>query len=188
MGTNVKHGFNRLFLVLASVWAAYCLVIYPQQRESYEELIKHFDYDRSAPLDIRETSVWEREGTKVYDLSYASSKGGRVPAYLVLPSGRGKFAGIVFGHWTMERSPTRNRTEFLEEAVTLTQAGVVSLLIDAPLNRLGYVQDKEPLSQRQNNYWLQEAIDVRRAVDLLLARDSVDARRLAYVGHSSGAN
>lgn len=30
MGVNVRRGFNRLYIVLAIVWAAYCLVIYPR--------------------------------------------------------------------------------------------------------------------------------------------------------------
>ena len=32
MGVNVKGGFNRLYIVLAVVWAFYCLVVYPMQR------------------------------------------------------------------------------------------------------------------------------------------------------------
>jgi hypothetical protein len=32
MGTDVKRGFDRLFIVLTAVWAAYCLVIYPRQQ------------------------------------------------------------------------------------------------------------------------------------------------------------
>ncbi len=42
-----------------------------------------------------------------------------MPAYLVVPAGKGPFAAILFGHWAMDGSPTRNRTEFLEEAVAL---------------------------------------------------------------------
>jgi hypothetical protein len=32
MGTDVKRGFDRLFIVLVAVWAAYCLVIFPRQQ------------------------------------------------------------------------------------------------------------------------------------------------------------
>jgi hypothetical protein len=34
MALNLRRGFNRLYIVLACMWAVYCLVIYPmQQRE-----------------------------------------------------------------------------------------------------------------------------------------------------------
>src|SRR6266852_4543099 len=51
-----------------------------------------------------------------------------------------------------------NRTEFLPEAILYARAGVVSLLID-----------------------------LRRGIDLLQARSDVDSNRIAYVGHSTGA-
>jgi cephalosporin-C deacetylase-like acetyl esterase len=79
-------------------------------QETYEQLLKRFDYDRSAPLDLQQKGVEERGGAKIYDLSYASLKGGRVPAYLVVPRGRGPFAAIIFGHWAMKGSPVMNRT------------------------------------------------------------------------------
>src|SRR6202011_3560940 len=34
---------------------------------------------------------------------------------------------------------------------------------------------------------IQAVVDLRRGIDLLLARPDVDAKRLAYVGHSYGA-
>ncbi|MGB2889147.1 MAG: hypothetical protein WBC04_15740 [Candidatus Acidiferrales bacterium] len=39
MSVNVRLGFNRLYIVLATVWAAYCLAIYPrlQIREAMEQ-------------------------------------------------------------------------------------------------------------------------------------------------------
>jgi hypothetical protein len=57
-----------------------------------------FDYDRAAPLDIKETGVEHRGKIAVHDISCASPKGGRVPAYLVVPQGPGPFAAIIWGH------------------------------------------------------------------------------------------
>jgi cephalosporin-C deacetylase-like acetyl esterase len=158
------------------------------EQESYEKLLKRFDYDKSAPLDLRETGVVERDGVKIHDLSYQSLHGGRVPAYLVVPKGGGKFAGIIFGHWAMKDSPTRNRTEFLEEAVALAQAGAVSLLIDAPLTRPGFKPATQPFDPQDVKDYFQQVMDMRRAVDLLLARKDIDPKRIAYVGHSYNAN
>jgi len=146
-----------------------------------------FDYDQNAPLDIREAQVEHRGDISVHDISYASPKGGRVPAYLVVPSGKGPFAAVLWGHWYWPNSEFFNRKEFLEEAVVLGQAGVVSLLPTGPGARPGHVQDQTPLNEQQITELIQAVVDFRRGADLLLARKDVDPRRLAYVGHSYDA-
>jgi cephalosporin-C deacetylase-like acetyl esterase len=150
--------------------------------------LHNFDYDRNAPLDIKEAGLERRGGVEVHDIFYASPKGGRVPAYLVVPSGKGPFAAAIWGHWYWENSEFRNRKEFLAEAVTLANAGVVSLLTDGPIARLRHVEDKAPLSDQQSTDLIQQIVDMRRGADLLLARKDVDPRRLAYVGHSYDAS
>jgi dienelactone hydrolase len=151
------------------------------------ELIRHFDYDQRAPLGIKEMGVERRGEVSVYDITYASPRGGQVPAYLVVPNGKGPFAAVIWGHWYWENSPMRNRKQFLDEAVALAQAGVVSLLTDGPVARPGHVASKDPLDERQATDFLQQVIDMRRGVDLLWARKDVDAKRIAYVGHSYNA-
>jgi dienelactone hydrolase len=143
-----------------------------------------FDYDRNAPLDIQETSVEHRGPVSVHDISYASPKGGRVPAYLVVPSGKGPFAAVLWGHWYWTNSEFFNRREFLDEAVVLAQAGVVSLLVTGPGARPGHVENRAPLNDQQVTDLIQTVVDLSRGADLLLARKDVDPQRLAYVGHS----
>lgn len=146
-----------------------------------------FDYDSKLPLDSQDVGVDFRGPVGIYDFSYASPRGGRVPSYLVLPPGKGPFAAIIWGHWCWQNSDFRNRKEFLDEAVALAPAGVASLLIDFPIARPGYVADKDPLSSKGIDDLVQMVIDIRRGADLLLARPFVDPKRLAYVGHSCGA-
>jgi len=150
-------------------------------------LLRHFDYDQKAPLDIQETGVEKRGEVAIHDLSYASPKGGRVPAYLVVPGGKGPFAAVIWGHWYQDGSPFLNRKEFLDEAVALAPSGVVSLLTDGPIARPGFVRDPDPLSVSYINDRVQQILDMRRGADLLLARPDVDPKRLAYVGHSYNA-
>jgi dienelactone hydrolase len=151
------------------------------------ELIRHFDYDQKAPLGIKEMGVERRGDVAIHDITYDSPKGGVVPAYLVVPKGKGPFAAVIWGHWYWDNSPMRNRKQFLDEAVALAQAGVVSLLTDGPVARPGHVASKDPLDERVATDFLQQVIDMRRGVDVLLARQDVDAKRLAYVGHSYNA-
>jgi dienelactone hydrolase len=146
-----------------------------------------FDYDQAAPLDVQEKGTVKRGDVSVLDITYASPKGGRVPAFLVVPDGKGPFAAVIWGHWYWGNSPARNRSEFLDEAVALAATGVVSLLTDGPVARPGHVEDKDPLSERQVAELIQQIVDMRRGVDLLLARKDVDPQRIAYVGHSYNA-
>src|SRR5439155_5589665 len=164
------------------------VVISPSARLGQDrDLIRHFDYDQKAPLGIKQVGVQQRANATVYDITYDSPKGGVVPAYLVVPKGRGPFAAVIWGHWCWQNSSLRNRREFLDEAVMLAQSGLVSLLTDHPISRRGYVEIKDPLDERNATEFLQQVIDMRRGVDLLTARRDVDPNRVAYVGHSCNA-
>ncbi|HEX8097708.1 MAG TPA: acetylxylan esterase [Pyrinomonadaceae bacterium] len=143
-----------------------------------------FAYDAKLPLDFRDAGAETLPGATVHDVSYASPKGGRVPAYLVVPAGKGPFAAIEFVHWGQG-----NRTEFLSEALLYARGGAVSLLIDAPHNRPDYERGPSFLDnpQADRDLYVQLVVDARRGLDLLLSRPDVDPKRLAYVGHSLGA-
>jgi dienelactone hydrolase len=162
----------------------------PAAEPRFEELVRQFDYDRNALLNIREDKKEERDGVSIIELSYDSPRGGRVPATLVVPSGKGPFAGILFGHWMMPRSSFRNKKEFLDEAILLAHSGAVSLLTDAPMVRPGFLPEKDPLKGEIQNAEAsrQQVIDFRRGLDLLLARGIVDPARIAFVGHSYNAH
>ncbi len=142
-----------------------------------------FIYDRSAAFDLKEMSTREQEGAVIKDVNYAAyaSRHGRINAFLVKPKGAGPFAGVVFFHWLGRARG--DRTQFLDEAVALSKQGLVSLLIQ------GYFPWSEPPtdgpSDRQRI--IDQTIEVRRALDLLLTQKEVDRRRIGYVGHDYGA-
>lgn len=150
-----------------------------------------FDYDQSTQLDLREISTSMREGIKVIDLTYVSPKGGLVSAYLVTPQnvGKSRQPGVVFQHWMMPERTNANRTEFLDEAIELAQKiGAVSLLVDAPMKRNGFSTPVDnPKGTADVAIVTQAVTDLRRGVDILLARPEIDKNRLAFVGHSFGA-
>ena len=178
-----EQSYAKLIVFMIGVFMSSAITLYGQGAE----LIRHFDYDQKAPLDVKEIGVEQRGEVAIHDITYASPKGGVVPAYLVVPKGKGPFATVVWGHWYWGNSPMRNRKEFLDEAVALAPAGVVSLLTDGPIARPGHVQNNEPLNEQQITDLVQQVTDMRRGVDLLLARKDIDARRIAYVGHSYNA-
>jgi dienelactone hydrolase len=170
-----------------AIWMIVVSLVPAFGQNSYSKAVRHFDYENRLPLDVKEISVQHRTGVTIHNITYASPKGGVVPAYLVVPNGKGRFAAILWGHWMMPKSPAANRSEFLNEAVALAPAGVVSLLIDAPYVRPGFRPNPDPLSSQGSDVTAQQVIDLRRGIDLLMSRNDVDPRRVAYVGHSFDA-
>lgn len=157
-------------------------------QNSYSEFVQRFEYNSKTPLDVQEVQVETRDEVKIHLISYANTKGERVPSYLVVPERKGKYAALLFGHWAMPNSPFRNKTEFLDEAVVLAKAGVVSLLPDAVFARPGFVADTDFFSENVPAAFFQQILDLRRGLDVLMARKDVDPKRIGYVGHSYNAN
>jgi dienelactone hydrolase len=145
---------------------------------------KIFAYDATKSLNL---TIGKSEnpaaGATVSEISYDSPKGGRVPGYLVVPSGKGPFPAVVYMHWGQG-----NKGEFLSEAVEMAQLGAIGIMIDGPYWRPDVpppAKGKQAESERDG--YIQMVIDLRRAVDVLVSRKDVDPDRIGYVGHSLGA-
>jgi hypothetical protein len=63
------------------------------------DVLRRFDYDQKASFDLQQVGVEHRGSVAIRDISYSSPRGGRVPAFLVVPSGKGPFAALIWGHW-----------------------------------------------------------------------------------------
>ena len=146
---------------------------------------KIFEYNADTAFDFREGTMKTREGVTVYDASFISPKGGRVPCYVVAPVRKGKYAGIVWQH-----GGGQNRQWFLPDALELARSGgAVSILLDAPFERSADMLGPQSQDEARRAYdqLLQVAVDVRRAIDVLAVRPDVDPERIGYVGLSFGA-
>lgn len=142
-----------------------------------------FDYHYSKEFDLKDHGTKTEKGALVQDIDYASFKNrhGRIKAYLVRPKGQGQFAGILFFHWLGEKKA--DRSEFLDEAVELANHGAVSLLIQG-----FFPWSEEPTEGKVDRQKvIDQTIEVRRAIDLLLLQPGVDANRIGFVGHDYGA-
>lgn len=144
-----------------------------------------FDYDRSLPFERRDASKREVEGVEIHNLTFITRPGIRRAAYLIRPAATGSFAATLYVHWYEPWSPTSNRRQFLEEAQQLAKQGVVSLLIETMWSDDDWFYKRTQADDRQNS--IDQVIELRRALDLLLAQPDVDPTRLAYVGHDFGA-
>lgn len=169
------------FMIKQFIFSVFLLLLTSASAYSQVET-NLFEYDQNAPLEIKELKAEKRDSVLILDITYASPKGGRVPAFLVIPKKRGKIPAVVYQHWGV---PDGNRSQFLSEAVQLADKGIASILIDAPFARpelnlkLGGGKDADITHQA--------ILDLRWAIDVLETRSEIDKSRIAYIGHSFGA-
>jgi cephalosporin-C deacetylase-like acetyl esterase len=139
----------------------------------YPELAKAFAYDAGAPLDLRVLSTSDVDGVAVQSIEFAIGNAQPCSAMLAVPKQRGPLPAVV---WL--GSGDKDWTPY---ATNFAKLGAVSLTLDncgnAPASDAsGFYRDE-----------VQAVIEVRRAVDLLIARPDIDRKRIAFVGHSGGA-
>jgi dienelactone hydrolase len=148
----------------------------------YQENLHLFDYDQQLPLKIVEVESWKDGDVTFTDITYASPKGGGVPATLIEPPGSGPFAGVVIQHGLPS-----SRQSVYGIGKLYADMGAVVIVIDAPFARPEN-ENRFPLlfTEQDREDHIQLIVDLRRAVDLLAAKDNVDPNRLAYMGVSYG--
>jgi Tol biopolymer transport system component len=151
----------------------------------YRENLPRFRYDAAAPLRVvRESRPAGEEGVRRYELTYQSPRGGRVPTTLLVPAGPGPHAGMIVQH-----GMPGTRADMIPLAQRFAEGGAVVVAIDAPWARPGGSLERgNPVTMTRRDAFDQEQliVDLRRAVDLLVARDDVDPGRIGYLGVSYG--
>ena len=153
----------------------------PAATPSLASLIAEFDYDRAAPIDLVAGDVDSVAGVAVRQITFASPRGGRATALLLVPAGGGPFPAVVMMPGSNQQPAT-----FRPIALEVAARGAVVLVADQSQTRPGHT----PLfsfSAAERDEFVQTAVDVRRGVDVLAARADVDPQRLAFWGFSHGA-
>jgi dienelactone hydrolase len=110
--------------------------------------------------------------------------GYRRMAEMFRPEGDGSFAAILYVHWYEPGSITSHRSQFEAEAKELAQAGAVCLCIETLWSDRDFFLKRTQDEDEQNS--IEEIVNIRRAIDLLLSQSGVDPKRFAYVGHDFG--
>lgn len=140
-----------------------------------------FSYDRHQPLAFKDVRVVNHGyPIKVHDVSFASAKGGRVHAYLIVPPGKGPFPAVIWAHGSGV-----TRSDQLVQATWFSARGSVELVPDDPFERNPALYT--PTAAQLRSAVIQEIVDLRRMVDLLQSLSYVDRKRIAYTGLSLGA-
>lgn len=154
--------------------------------ERYRDALPLFEYDASTPLDVAVgvSPLEESEFGALHAISYKGPGGDRVTGLLGVPDGDGPFPAVIVMHGMPGRA-----ADLTELIADYPAAGVVALGIDAPYARAGRQREPadtlaHPDETRDDQIGLVK--ELRRAVDVLEARDDVDDARIGYQGFSYG--
>jgi len=137
-------------------------------------------------LDVQWVAKRDSDGINISELTFQAAENQRRVATLIRPEGGDRpITVVLYVHWYEPQACDSNRTQFLEEATGMAAKDVMSLLIETMWS------DREWFLKRTQaedyDASIQQTIEIRRAMDLLLSQPDADAERLAYVGHDFGA-
>jgi len=146
-----------------------------------------FAYDRNHSPDIREVNQQTKDRALVRQFTFATPFSRRRAAYLVRPANPAQesLAALLYVHWYEPESLDSNRTQFLNEAIQLGGQGVVSLLVETMWSDRDWFIKRTQADDVQNS--IEQVIELRQAMDILLAEPGIDPDRFAFVGHDFGA-
>lgn len=142
------------------------------------------NYQKFDPKDLRVIGKRTQEGVEHRLLVMQTPFGYRRAAELFRPEDDDSYPAILYVHWYEPKSPNSNRSQFEEEAKELARSGAVCLLVETLWSDPDFFIKRTQQDDMQNS--IEEVVNIRRAMDLLLSQPNVDAKRFAYVGHDFG--
>jgi dienelactone hydrolase len=145
-----------------------------------------FGYDASKPLELRTKQTSREQGVELRDISFKGAAGETIPAYLVVPRGKGRHPAVIYAH-----GAAGSRRDLLPSAVGLSERGAVTLALEMRYSAARGGSESLPEGIKgvevATDNEIESVVEVRRAVDLLSSLSYVDSRRIGYVGWSAGA-
>ena len=157
------------------------------QPADLEYLTRLLTYPHEPNLTVTIISQQTQQGVTVIDLTFPSVTGGEpIQAYLVRPAySKTSLAGVLFVHWYEPAAADSNRTQYLEEAKLLAKRGTVSLLVSTMWSDVDWFRQRHNANDFINS--VNQAKELRHALDVLISQPDVDPARIGYVGHDFGA-
>jgi dienelactone hydrolase len=141
-------------------------------------------YNKDLPYVFRTVRKGSQDGVESQLLVTSSPFGYRRMAELIQPEGKSPLAAILYVHWYEPESPDSNRSQFVAEATEMAKRRAACLLIETMWSDPDFFPKRTQADDPQNS--VQQVVDIRRAMDFLLAQPGIDPRRFAFVGHDFG--
>ena len=141
-------------------------------------------YDRDLPFVFRLIGKRSEDGIESQLIVTSSPFGYLRMAELIRPEAQAPCAAILYVHWYEPESPDSNRSQFVEEARQMAKRGAACLLIETMWSDPDFFLKRTQEDDLRNS--VQQVVDIRRAMDFLLAQSGIDPDRFAYVGHDFG--
>jgi dienelactone hydrolase len=147
-------------------------------------LVHMKEYDKDFPFLFRMVGKHSENGVESQLMVTSSPFGYRRMAELICPEEDKPCAAILYVHWYEPESPDSNRSQFVAEAREMAKRGAACLLIETMWSDPDFFLKRTQEDDAKNS--LQQVVDLRRALDFLLAQPDIDPRRFAIVGHDFG--
>lgn len=141
-------------------------------------------YQRPESTDLRTVGKRVQDDIESQLLVIQTPFEYRRVAELFRPTREGLCAAILYSHWYEPESGNSNRSQFVEEAREMARAGAVCLLIETLWSDPDFFLKRTQDDDAQNS--IEEVVNTRRAIDVLLSQPNVDSGRFAFVGHDFG--
>ncbi len=142
------------------------------------------EYQKLDSKDLRVLVKRVEDGLESQLLVMQTPFGYRRVIEMFRPEGEASLAAILYVHWYEPESISSHRTQFEEEAKELARLGAVCISIETLWSDRDFFLKRTQEDDMQNS--MEEVVNLRRAMDLLLSQPNVDPRRFAYVGHDFG--
>ncbi|HUE99666.1 MAG TPA: prolyl oligopeptidase family serine peptidase [Anaerolineales bacterium] len=141
-------------------------------------------YQKLEAKDLRVIGRRTQDGIESQLLVIQTPFGYRRVAEMFRPEGDKSLAAILYVHWYEPESIESHRTQFEEEAMEMARAGAVCLSIETLWSDRDFFLKRTQEDDARNS--VEEVVNIRRALDLLLSQPNIDPKRFAYVGHDFG--
>lgn len=141
-------------------------------------------YRKLESEDLRVLGRRVQDGIESQLIVIQTPFGYRRIAEIFRPEGEGSLAGILYVHWYEPESIDSHRTQFEEEAREMARLGAVCVSIETLWSDRDFFLKRTQEDDPQNS--VEEVVNLRRAMDLVLSQPHLDSQRFACVGHDFG--
>lgn len=141
-------------------------------------------YPKLESTDVRLIGKQTQDGLENQLRVIQTPFGYRRTAELYLPQNEEPHAAILYIHWYEPESHDSNRSQFVKEAKEMARWGATCLLVETMWSDPDFFMKRTQAEDLQNS--LEEVVNTRRAIDLLLSQPNIDPSRFALVGHDFG--